>query len=310
MANNKSSLPVLLRRLTQTIFLVIFLFLFYQLAYHPDNAPGGPTGMFFNLDPLVMLTVWIGGHAVASALLLSLLTLAVTLVFGRVFCGWVCPFGALNNLFTSWRSGKRKDRIKGASYSPRQKTKYFIVVGVLVGSFFGANMAGWIDPFSFLYRSFATAVFPAINAGIQGTFDWFYNVNPLGLKAISEPIYRGFRYYFLTIGQPHYYWGMMFGVLFGTVLVLNLFRARFWCRYICPLGGLLGIVGKNPALRVNVDADKCKNCMECVAECQGGSEPQSNETWKPSECLFCWNCESVCPAKAISINFKVPGVKS
>jgi polyferredoxin len=310
MAKGKTSTPVLLRRVTQTLFLAIFLYLFYQLAYYPDNASGGPTAMFFNLDPLVMLTMWIGGHAVASALLLSLLTLAVTLVFGRWFCGWICPMGALNNLFSSWRSGKRRDRIKEASYSPRQKTKYFIVTAVLAGSFFGANLAGWLDPFSFLYRSFATAVFPAINAGVQGTFDWFYSVNPLGLKVVTEPVYRGFRYYFLTLAQPHFSGGMLFGLLFGTVLALNFFRARFWCRYICPLGGLLGITGKNPVLRIAVDADKCKNCMECVAECQGGSEPQSTETWKPAECVFCWNCESACPAKAISFNFKSPGEKS
>jgi polyferredoxin len=115
MAKNKTSLPVRLRRITQTIFLVIFLFLFYQLAYHTENVTVGPTGMFFNMDPLIMLTVWFGGHAVASALLLSLLTLAVTLIFGRWFCGWVCPFGTFNNLFTSWRSGKRKDMIKGST---------------------------------------------------------------------------------------------------------------------------------------------------------------------------------------------------
>ena len=310
MAKSKTSTPVWLRRVSQTVFLVIFLYLFYALAYHPENRTVGPTGMFFNLDPLIMLTVWLGGHAVASALLLSLITLAVTLVFGRWFCGWVCPFGALNNLFTSWRGSKRKDKLKGASYTPMQKAKYYIVVAVLVGSFFGANMAGWLDPFSFLYRSFATAVFPGVNALFQGLFDWFYDVNPIGLKAISEPVYRLMRGYFLTLGQPHYYWGMLFGVMFGAVLVLNFFKARFWCRYICPLGGLLGIVGKNPVLRLNVDAEKCRNCMECVIDCQGGAEPQSNETWRPAECVYCWNCHSVCPVKAITFEFKAPEVKS
>jgi len=310
MAKNKTSLPVWLRRLTQTVFLLLFIYLFYRTAYHQDNTTGGPVGFFFNLDPLIMLTVWIGGHAVASSLFLSLITLVATLIFGRWFCGWVCPFGALNNLFTSMRGAKRKDLLKTATYSVRQKTKYYIVVIVLVGSFFGANMAGWLDPFSFLYRSFATAVFPAVNAGIQGLFDWLYRVNPIGINALSEPVYRGFRHYFLTIAQPHYFWGMMFGVLFGIVIALNFFRARFWCRYICPLGGLLGIVGKNPILQLSVDADKCKDCMECVLDCQGGAEPQSNETWKPAECLYCWNCHSVCPTKAISFNFKAPGVKS
>ena len=310
MAKNKRSNPVLLRRLTQTLFLVIFIYLFYQTAYHPDNALGQPVEFFFNLDPLVMLTVWLGGHPVESTLLFSLITLVATLLFGRFFCGWVCPFGALNNLFTSWRSGKRKDKLREASYTPGQKTKYFLLVAILVGALFGFNMAGWIDPFSFLYRACATAVFPGINALVQGIFDWFYNANPLRMNAITEPVYRLLRGHFLTMAQPHYYWGMMFGVLLAIVLVLNFFRARFWCRYICPLGGLLGIIGKNPILRLNVDEEKCKNCMECVVECQGGAEPQSNETWKPAECLYCWNCHSACPTKAISFQFKRPEVKS
>lgn len=310
MAKNKTSRTLWLRRLSQTVFLVIFLYLFYELAYHPDNTTVGPTGLFFNFDPLVMLTLWLGGHTVASALLLSFITLITAVIFGRFFCGWVCPFGALNNLFTSWRIAKRNDLVKGSSYTKGQKTKYYFLVIILVGSFFGANMAGWMDPFSFLYRSFATAVFPAVNALFQGLFDWFYNVNPIGMKAVTEPVYRLMRQYFLTLEQPHYYWGMLFGILFGIIIALNFFKARFWCRYICPLGALLGIVGKNPLLILVVDREKCKDCMECVAVCQGGAEPQSNETWKPAECVFCWNCQSECPTKAISFQFKMPGVKS
>jgi MinD superfamily P-loop ATPase len=61
---------------------------------------------------------------------------------------------------------------------------------------------------------------------------------------------------------------------------------------------------------VTVDADKCRNCLDCVATCQGGADPMSTESWKPAECLYCWNCQSGCPEDAITINFKSPGVKS
>ena len=72
MAKSKTSTPVWLRRLSQAVFLVIFFYLFYALAYHPENTTVGPTGMFFNLDPLIMLTVWLGGHAGAADLHLYL----------------------------------------------------------------------------------------------------------------------------------------------------------------------------------------------------------------------------------------------
>lgn len=309
MRKDKTSPILWWRRLIQTLFLLIFLFLFLQTAFHPDNVTGVPLTLFFDLDPLVMLTVWIGGHAVVSALLLSFITLGVTLLFGRWFCGWICPFGTIHHYFTSRKQSKNKEKIKTGSYSIRQKIKYYLLVIILVAAFVGPNPAGWLDPFSFLYRSLATAVFPAINAGLQSLFGWTYEVNPVGLSAVTEPVYKVLRKYFLTLEQPHYYWSMLFGALFGIVIALNFFRNRFWCRYICPLGALLGIFGKNPTIRLNVDPDKCNNCMTCVMACQGGADPHSNESWKPSECLFCWNCHSKCPTNAISFQFKVPGGK-
>lgn len=307
MAKKKTSSTVWLRRLTQTVFLLLFLYLFLLTAYHPENVTGGPVTLFFDFDPLVMLTVWLGGHAVTSALFLSLITLGATLIFGRWFCGWICPFGAVHNLFTSMRGAKAKEKIKIGGYSVWQKAKYYVLIVILVGALFGANLAGWLDPFSFFYRSMAISVFPLVNAGLRGFFQWMYEVNPIKLSAVTEPIYGVLRQYFLAFDQPHYFWGMLFGILFGVIIALNFFRARFWCRYICPLGGLLGFFGKNPTVRLKIDPAKCNDCSLCVMDCLGGADPQKEDTWKPSECFFCWNCHSGCPTDAISFQFQVPG---
>jgi polyferredoxin len=100
---------------------------------------------------------------------------------------------------------------------------------------------------------------------------------------------------------------MLLGILFGVVILLNFARGRFWCRYICPLGGLLGIVGKNPVVRIKVDADKCTKCMACVSVCPTGAEPESDGSWRAGECIYCWNCEGICPVDAISFKFMVAG---
>jgi polyferredoxin len=307
MDKSKTSAAVWLRRLSQTLFLLLFLYLFLATTYRPGNEADGMLTLFFDLDPLVMVTVWLGGHAVASALFLSFITLAATLVFGRWFCGWVCPFGTLHQFFSRMKKGKKKALIQAGRYTAWQKSKYYVLVGLLVSALFGVNLAGWIDPFSFFYRAMATAVFPAFNAGIQGVFDWFYEVNPLHLSAVSEPIYRVLRNHFLMMGQPHFFWGALLGVLFGAVIILNLFRGRFWCRYICPLGGMLGIVGKNPVLRLEVNPDKCSHCMKCVAACPTAADPRGQGNWRPSECIYCWKCESDCPENAITFQFKAPG---
>jgi polyferredoxin len=276
-------------------------------VYHPGNETYGPIKLFFNFDPLLLLTVWLGGHAVAGALLLSLITIVFTLILGRWVCGWICPFGTVHNMFRGIALAKGEDRIKAGSYSFWQKSKYYILIIVLVCAFFGSNLAGLLDPFSFLYRSLATAVFPLVNAAFNGFFNWMYEVDPIKLSVVTEPIYGVLRRYFLAFSQPHYFWGMLLGILFGVVIVLNVFRQRFWCRYICPLGALLGILGKNPTVRLKVNPDKCTDCSLCAMDCPTGADPVKEQSWRASECIYCWNCESICPTDAITFQFQVPG---
>jgi len=47
--------------------------------------------------------------------------------------------------------------------------------------------------------------------------------------------------------------------------------------------------------------------MACVKECPTGADPNSDSSWRASECIYCWNCESICPVDAISIKFIMPG---
>ena len=81
---------VWLRRAVQSAFLLLFLYLFLETVYHPINRVGGGVKLFFQLDPLVMLTDWLASHALAAGMLLSVATLAVTFLFGLylIVYGW------------------------------------------------------------------------------------------------------------------------------------------------------------------------------------------------------------------------------
>ncbi len=304
MTRSRTSAAVRLRRASQTCFFLLFLYLFLQTVYKPVNETGRGVKLFFQLDPLTALSSGLGARSLASGLLLAGLTLAVTLLAGRWFCGWVCPFGALHHLLTGLRSSRVKDKIAAGGYSGWQKSKYYLLAVMLSGCLLGLNLFGLFDPFSFFYRSMATVVFPAFNDAVTTFFTWVYQADPgvgrLKATAITEPIYEVLRRHALPASQPHYHGTLLIALLFVAVVFLNLYRARFWCRYICPLGALLGTAGKNPVVRLRRNDEACNDCGLCVADCQGGANPAGADTWKPSECFYCWNCRSACPRHALT----------
>lgn len=311
MARRTSSWPVWLRRSSQTCFVLLFLYIFLQAAYHPVNEVGRHTGLFFQFDPLVLLTSFLSSHQILSGLFFSLITLGVTVVVGRWFCGWVCPFGALHSVMSSFRRGSAKHKLTIGGYSRWQKSKYYLLTALVVAAALGLNLAGWFDPFSLLYRSLATVIYPAANDGTKLLFGWIYQSDPgIGvhkLTSVTEPIYEFLRRTILPSNQPYFYGAFFLAILFFAALLLNLYRPRFWCRYVCPLGAMLGIAGKNPVVQIVRNSEACNDCRLCVSECQGGANPDVTGGWKASECFYCFNCQSACPRKAISFGLHVPG---
>ncbi|MFN2302874.1 MAG: 4Fe-4S binding protein, partial [Anaerolineales bacterium] len=87
-------------------------------------------------------------------------------------------------------------------------------------------------------------------------------------------------------------------VLFGVVLALNAKRSRFWCRYLCPLGALLGLVSKISWLRRTTN-DRCIKCAKCAQVCPTGTiDPQKDYASDPSECIMCLECAPICDKEA------------
>jgi ferredoxin len=225
----------------------------------------------------------------------------------------VCPVGTLHNLVTAWRKTSAKARLTVGGYTKWQKSKYYLLGGLLVAALLGLNLVGWFDPFSFFYRSTAIVLYPTANDGIKSLFTWIYQADPgIGkarLTVVTEPIYEVLRRHVLAASQPHFYGTFLIALIFFAILLLNLYRARFWCRYICPLGALLGVAAKNPIVRLKRNDEICNDCRLCVTDCQGGANPDIAEGWKPSECFYCWNCHESCPLHAVTFRVDIPGAK-
>lgn len=298
------------RRGSQAAFLLFYLYLFGETVFHAGNRGAVAGGFFFDIDPLVTLALWLGGHPVRAAMLWSVLTAILTVVCGRWFCGWVCPFGTVHTFFSSLRRVRNKEKLKVDAWSPWQRVKYYVLIAVLIGAVAGMNLAGWLDPFSFLTRSMSSAVYPAFNAGVQGAFDWIYRhdvaIGPWHVAAVTEPVYAWLRYHVLSVGQPRYLGATLIGILFGVVIALNFYRYRFWCRYFCPLGALLGCMGRTPLVRLWIHQGECHDCRACVLDCHGACDPESERTWRAPECYYCMNCLPRCPTVAMTFGSRRP----
>ncbi|MBD3161084.1 MAG: 4Fe-4S binding protein, partial [Candidatus Eisenbacteria bacterium] len=282
------------RRIVQAATLALFVLLLLSTRASDPPADRGWITLFFAIDPLVLLATFLATHTVAGLSLLALVTVGVTLILGRVFCGWICPFGTLHNA-ASWvrsrRSGKR--RLLHA-FSRWQRAKFLLLFGLVVMAILGVHWIGVFDPASVLYRSLATAFLPSIHQGIESGATAVYQndprIGPLPLTAITEPIYEFFRDRVFVVPSPAFVGAGIILFVFLAALILNLVRPRFWCRYVCPLGALLGLCAKRSSLRLVATENECTSCNLCTIACPAAAQPEKPGEWLPTECFGCWNC--------------------
>jgi polyferredoxin len=159
-------------RRMRIIVQVIFTFLFFYLLLHSGHARAETftyTDYFFFIDPLLLLLNFIATGVIIPLFLFSLIPLFLTFIFGRFFCGWVCPLGTINQFFTwVFRKSRKKKKEKELGVDKKLlKLKYLVLVVVIVSAIMGTHLGGWLDPFSLLTRSTSIAVNPSVNYVVQ-----------------------------------------------------------------------------------------------------------------------------------------------
>jgi polyferredoxin len=309
---------VWIRRVSQVFFLGLFLFLLVESRL-PDDAYleyslvfaedvdlriDQPVRFFFELDPLVWISSLLSGHRLIHGFGWALGVLLLTLVLGRVFCGFICPLGTIHHMAGSIKPALKGDRlIRANQRTPGHRIKYFLLITLLIAAIITPNLTGLLDPISLLFRSLALAVLPATGLGLKEVFDAMAASDVKILDYLSyaaeitvSPIFG--------YGHPVYKTGWFIGFIFLVILFLNRIRPRFWCRILCPLGALLGICSRFTVFRLEKDQAACTDCKLCPRSCQGAASPMPSQTWENAECLMCFNCFNACPEDALSFRFR------
>jgi len=285
-----------LRILSQAIFFILFFYLLL-VTHFPGEDYIRRVEIFFHFNPLLALTTLIASRAFFASFAFAAITIVLTFILGRIACGWVCPLGSLHQFF-SFIFKKSKLLKPKKPEDKRTAWKYYLFVFILVGTLFSLDLVGIFDPFSLLYRSFAVSLLPAVKLGFSAFISFLYKINISSLGGSLVQFLEN-----LAINST-FLQGFFIGALFTGTVLLNLSRERFWCRYLCPLGAMLGLISRWNVLKLKIDPQKCIECHLCTIHCQTQADPFPIEEWKNSECVYCFTCSSICPTSAIGFPLK------
>ena len=191
-----------------------------------------------------------------SAIILLGGTVLIALLFRRAFCGWVCPMGAMQELFAT--IGRKLKWRRALHSSPVDANlrwlKYLALPVILIFTYVTAELVfSPYDPW---------AAYSHLSAGLEELRTEF------------------------LVGTI-----LLFVTVIGSLVV-----DRPWCRYLCPFAALLGIISRAGAVRVVRNEETCVHCHRCDRACPVDIRVEEMAQVRTGECLACGECVAVCPA--------------
>ena len=192
--------------------------------------------------------------------------------FGRLICGFLCPFGLVQDLLHKIPFPKKLRHLPGEKLL---RCLRFAVLGILV------------------------ILLPMTVNNFMGMGDpWFCKyLCPAGTLEAGIPLVLLQKDLQGTIG-PLYFWKL---TVLAVILIASVILYRPFCRYLCPLGAIYGFFNRFALYRYTVDPVKCIGCGECQKAC--GLEIPAWQKPNSMDCIRCGKCKSICPTGAIQSTF-------
>ena len=241
-----------------------YLFVRWGMSAGAENFVSRPPGVegFLPISALISLKYWLETSVVntvhPSALFILLAIIIASVMLKKSFCSWLCPIGTLSE--SLWLLG---EKVFGKNiHLPRWLDYPLRSLKYLLLSFFVWAIIG-MDV-------------PAMAAFIDSPYNKLADVK---------------MYLFFANISTFALWTII------VFMMLSVVVKNFWCRFLCPYGALLGIVGWLSPFKITREKSTCIDCNLCTEACPANIKVHAAGRIWSDECTSCMRCVEVCPVK-------------
>ena len=219
----------------------------------------------------------------ALNLVLVLTLIALTLIFGRIYCSIICPLGVFQDILARFHRKKNK-----YSYSKEVRWLRYpvLVVFVIAGVAGIGSLFQLLAPYS-SYGRIATMIFQPL---------WKLGNNLLAMVAEH---YESYAFYSVDTWMRSLPVLIIAAVTLAALFILAWRGGRTYCNTICPVGTILSFFARFSWLKISFDEDKCRNCSLCSKNCKAACIDYKTHTVDYSRCVVCGNCIDNCKFGAL-----------
>ena len=220
-----------------------------------------------------------------------IVVLLFTLLFGRVYCSFICPFGILQDIISYISKKFRKKKFRYKYAAPKNMFRYGFLALAIIPIFFGYFViVGLLDPYSNFGRIISDMGQP-LYMGINNFFAGIlikmkvYAMSPEKIPLIN----------YTAIIYPVF--------MLGLIIVLARKWGRLYCNTVCPVGTILGLLSKVSIFKIKIDSLSCTKCAKCAVSCKSQCINLKTLTVDSSRCVGCFNCMNSCEHSSIGYRF-------
>lgn len=279
-----------IRVIVALIFLVFTTLLFVDFERF-GATPGVAVALYPQFVP--SLLTFIQSYAGAATGFLAVL--ALTALFGRVYCSMMCPLGIVQDVVIHITHRLRTSRKVKFKYQKPNDVLRYSVLALVVGLFLSGNILALslLEPFSNFGRIAGDLLRPlyvATHNGVGQLLEALGLFGPLPLQWKAPP---------LAV--------LAFSTLFLMGLIwLSAVKGRLFCNTLCPVGALLGLISRFALFKIRIPKDACVLCAQCSIHCKAGCIHLKTKEVDFSRCVACFNCMTVCEAHGIGYARSTP----